>query len=191
METANRQWHKGWLTSALQFASPHFDERPEDAMIDLLVVHNISLPAGQFGLPYIKDLFLGQLDCNAHESFSDLQGLRVSAHFLIDRQGGVSQFVPIDKRAWHAGLSCFEGRENCNDFSVGIELEGTDTDAYTKQQYQSLAALVKALEPKLAKKYRIAGHCDIAPGRKTDPGESFDWPYFYLLLSTLNGNTTI
>lgn len=181
-------WQQGWLAKALHLPSPHFDERPENTPIDLVVVHNISLPAGQFGLPFIKDLFLGKLDCSAHESFSDLKGLRVSSHFLIDRQGSVSQFVPINKRAWHAGRSCFEGRENCNDFSVGIELEGTDTKAYTGEQYHSLAKLVKALEPTLANHYQLAGHCDIAPGRKTDPGESFDWPYLYQLLSTLNGN---
>jgi len=165
-------------------SSAHFNERPDESDISLLVVHNISLPAGEFGNSYIDDLFMGTLNCNAHHSFFDLKGLEVSAHCLIKRCGEVIQYVPFNKRAWHAGVSSFDGVNGCNDFSIGIELEGTDTIAYTSMQYQSLSAIAKTLikhYPKLTKA-RIVGHQDIAPGRKTDPGESFDWSYFYQLI---------
>ncbi|MEL7308041.1 MAG: 1,6-anhydro-N-acetylmuramyl-L-alanine amidase AmpD, partial [Pseudomonadota bacterium] len=127
----------GQLNNVLLRHCTHYDERPEGE-VSLLVIHNISLPAGQFATPYVDDLFMGTIDCAAHESFTDLKGLRVSAHCFIRRTGEVIQYVPFEKRAWHAGISMFEGRERCNDFSVGIELEGTDTLAYTQAQYNAL-----------------------------------------------------
>lgn len=158
-------------------ASPHCDERPAESTIELIVVHGISLPAGQFGLHYITDLFLGQLNCEAHPSFMPLDGLRVSAHCLIRRDGEIIQYVPFNKRAWHAGVSSWRGREQCNDFSVGIELEGTDEVPYTEAQYAMLAELVDALRdayPAIDEQ-AVTGHEHIAPGRKTDPGPVFDW----------------
>jgi AmpD protein len=146
-------------------------------LIDLIVIHGISLPAGEFGGPWIDDLFLGRLDCQAHPSFADLQGLRVSSHFLIRRHGELIQYVPLHRRAWHAGISSFEGRQSCNDFSIGIELEGTDDLPYTCMQYQQLKQLCRRLMriyPAITTQ-RIVGHADIAPGRKTDPGPAFDW----------------
>ncbi|MDH1313614.1 1,6-anhydro-N-acetylmuramyl-L-alanine amidase AmpD [Shewanella xiamenensis] len=166
----------GWFTSARRCESPHFNRRPFGE-ISLLVIHNISLPAGCFGLPYIDQLFQGCLDTSADESFADLAGLQVSAHFLIRRDGECVQYVSCEDRAWHAGVSRYGERENCNDFSIGIELEGTDTEPYTAAQYQQLTALTQALlaqYPALTAE-RIVGHCDIAPMRKTDPGPSFDW----------------
>lgn len=155
--------------------SPNFNDRPDGTDVTLLVLHNISLPPGQFGTPFVADLFLNQLDLNADPWFEkNLQGLTVSAHFVIDRQGHLTQFVSCDKRAWHAGVSQHAGRTQCNDFSIGIELEGTDTLAYTDAQYTALAALTQCLRahyPLTA----VKGHSDIAPGRKTDPGEAFDW----------------
>lgn len=167
-----------------QRACTHFDDRPEGEQVSLLVIHNISLPAGQFGTPYVDDLFMGEIDYRAHESFTDLKGLRVSAHCFIKRTGEIIQYVPFNKRAWHAGVSMFAGRAQCNDFSIGIELEGTDTTPYTQNQYNALQSLSKALINKypLITKERIVGHCHIAPGRKTDPGESFDWAHFFAAL---------
>jgi len=167
------------LTSAEQETSPHFNERPAGE-ISLLVIHNISLPPGEFGADYITDLFCNRLDPAVHSYFAEIAHLQVSAHLLITRCGRVIQYVPFDKRAWHAGVSCFEGRENCNDFSIGIELEGTDDLPYTSEQYEVLSrvalVLMKAY-PGITTQ-RITGHCDIAPGRKTDPGPAFDWPRF-------------
>ncbi len=161
--------------------SPNFNERPASVDVSLLVIHNISLPPGQFGTHYVADLFLNQLDLKADPWFEkNLQGLTVSAHFVIDRNGHITQFVACDKRAWHAGISQHAGREQCNDFSLGIELEGTDTTAYTDAQYDALAVLTQCLRahyPLTA----VRGHCDIAPGRKTDPGEAFDWNRYGLL----------
>lgn len=165
-------------------ASPFCDEREGDD-ISLLVIHNISLPPGQFGGNYIDQLFTGCLDPDEHEYFQEIHQLRVSAHCLIKRTGEVVQYVPFDKRAWHAGVSSFKGRERCNDFSIGIELEGCDDTPYTQEQYQSLANVTKTIQkqyPKIVNEH-ITGHCDIAPGRKTDPGDSFDWPYYLSLLS--------
>ncbi len=174
-----------WLTGARKVASPNFNTRPAKTPIDLLVLHNISLPPGAFGGGYIEQLFCNNLDCRAHPELDELEGLEVSAHLLIDREGQPTQFVPFDQRAWHAGESCFQGRDNCNDFSIGIELEGTDDTPYTEPQYQALALIAgqllqhyPALQPE-----RIVGHCDIAPGRKTDPGPSFDWDHFRQLLA--------
>ncbi|MDF0535137.1 1,6-anhydro-N-acetylmuramyl-L-alanine amidase AmpD [Shewanella sp. A32] len=172
----DRYWFEGWYRDARKCPSPHFNARPTNE-VSLLVIHNISLPAGCFGLPYIEQLFLGTLDCHADASFAELQGLEVSAHFLIRRDGEIVQFVSCDERAWHAGVSSFDGRIGCNDFAVGIELEGTDTSGYTDIQYQQLQQLTRELMtiyPMIVKK-RIVGHCDIAPGRKTDPGPGFDW----------------
>ncbi len=157
--------------------SPNHNDRPHADDISLIVVHGISLPAGHFGGPHIEQFFTNRLDVRDHESFKDIVHLRVSSHLLVRRDGQVIQFVPFDKRAWHAGVSRYEGRENCNDFSIGIELEGTDELAYEDPQYQQLSALIKVLlkhYPTLGREH-IAGHSDIAPGRKTDPGPAFDW----------------
>ncbi len=174
----------GWLVPAIKLASPNFGPRPDVSNISLLVVHNISLPPGQFGGAYIESFFLNKLNASEHAYFETISELRVSAHCLIARDGRVTQFVSFFDRAWHAGVSSYQGVEDCNDYSVGIELEGEDNTSYTDQQYQALA-LVSQL---LIKKYplmsldRIVGHCDIAPGRKTDPGTAFDWPRYFALL---------
>ena len=165
-----------WLEPVRALNSPFYNQRPSDE-ISLLVIHCISLPEGQFGLPYIDDLFCGCLDCQADASFAELQGLQVSAHLLINRLGEVTQYVPFNLRAWHAGVSNYKGREGCNDFSIGIELEGADHIPFEDAQYRSLRALLDALiahYPRLSND-AITGHEHIAPGRKTDPGPAFDW----------------
>lgn len=172
----------GRLRAARQVESPNFDDRP-DPEISLIVIHNISLPAGHFGTDYVEQLFCNELSCEAHPDFRDLENLKVSSHLLVKRDGSIVQFVPFDKRAWHAGVSHYQGRENCNDFSIGIELEGTDYSGYCGAQYSVLADICK----ELAKVYGIslvdiAGHCDIAPDRKTDPGPSFRWDRLYELV---------
>ncbi|MCP5420264.1 MAG: 1,6-anhydro-N-acetylmuramyl-L-alanine amidase AmpD [Gammaproteobacteria bacterium] len=175
----------GHLLEARQTPSPNCDERPPGTAIDLLVVHGISLPPGQFGGPWIDALFTNTLDPSAHAYFQEIAGLRVSAHALIRRTGEVVQYAPFPLRAWHAGFSRFQGRERCNDFSIGIELEGTDTRPYTDIQYETLAALAAALQavyPAITPE-RIVGHADIAPGRKTDPGPAFDWNRLWSLLA--------
>jgi AmpD protein len=175
---------EGWLTRARRAPSPNFDVRPAGTAIDLLVIHGISLPPGRFGEPYIEDFFLNRLDHAADPFFQGLRGVRVSSHALVRRDGELVQFVPLDKRAWHAGVSRFAGRVRCNDFSVGIELEGTDMIPYEAAQYRCLAQVTRALMrhyPGIDAR-RIAGHSDIASGRKTDPGEAFDWGYFFGLL---------
>jgi AmpD protein len=167
----------GLLTGIRQVLSPHHDERPDGVEIELIVVHGISLPPGQFGGPGIDQLFCGNLAAADHPYFAAIAGLRVSAHACIDRQGHISQYVPFHRRAWHAGVSSWRGRPACNDFSIGIELEGTDQEPYCEAQYVALAALVRALRrayPSIANDH-LVGHSDIAPGRKTDPGVSFDW----------------
>ena len=164
--------------------SPHFDERPAGMVPELLVIHGISLPPGEFGGPWIDRLFTGTLPWEAHPYFKQIEGLRASAHALIRRDGEIVQYVAFGQRAWHAGRSEYGGRTACNDFSIGIELEGTGELPYTDAQYDSLATLVSALletYPSLSAQ-RIAAHSDIAPGRKTDPGPSFDWPRFRSLL---------
>jgi AmpD protein len=174
----------GLLAGVCQVLSPHFDDRPKDMTPDLIVVHGISLPAGEFGGPWIDRLFAGNLPAGAHPSFRETSALRVSAHAVIRREGTITQYVPFGMRAWHAGQSEYRGRTGCNDFSIGIELEGTDATPYTDAQYAALATLVKALlttYPTLSAK-RIAGHSDIAPGRKTDPGPAFDWPRFRVMV---------
>lgn len=163
-----------------QYQSPHYNDRPKGLAVSLLVVHCISLPAGEFGLGYIHDLFMGTLDCSKHPSFASLEGVQVSAHLVIFRDGRVHQYVPFNKRAWHAGQSEFAGQPNCNDYSIGIELEGAETSPYTDAQYQSLIQVTQLLRrfyPGITPE-RIVGHEQIAPGRKTDPGASFDWPRY-------------
>lgn len=173
------------LDAAQWLASPNHNERPDPSDISLLVIHGISLPPNQFGGAYICDLFTNQLDIEAHPYFRQLKDLRVSAHLLIRRDGHLIQFVSFDKRAWHAGVSYFEERDNCNDFSIGIELEGADDIPYAEAQYRALAAVSRCLMRSYPgiKKDRIVGHSDIAPGRKTDPGAAFDWSYFFALLT--------
>ena len=167
----------GLVVGATQVLSPHFDARPAGVLPELIVVHGISLPPGELGGPWIDHLFAGDLPAAAHPSFAPLQGLRVSAHVLIRRDGSMHQYVAFGERAWHAGQSQWQGRSACNDFSVGIELEGTDEQPYAGPQYLTLAALIRALciaYPTLSTQ-RIAAHSDIAPGRKSDPGPGFDW----------------
>lgn len=175
----------GLLEGARFVASPNADERPEGCSPSLLVIHGISLPPGEYGGPWIDALFTNTLDPTAHPYFSEIHQLRVSSHLLIRRGGEMVQYVPFSKRAWHAGISSFQGCEACNDFSIGIELEGTDDEPYEAVQYQRLAecvAVLLAIYPELTPE-RIAGHSDIAPGRKTDPGPFFDWSHFRTLLS--------
>lgn len=173
--------NSGWLSDARHIVSPNCDARPNQE-IDLLVIHNISLPPGVFGGDEIIQLFTNQLDCNAHPYFAGLGNLRVSAHFLIRRDGELLQFVPCNSRAWHAGVSVWRQRERCNDFSIGIELEGTDSSGFTQAQYATAARLGNVL----IEHYPIqaaAGHSDIAPGRKTDPGPLFDWRRWQAMLT--------
>ena len=175
----------GLVDEAAYFPSPNCDDRPSGVAIDLIVVHGISLPPGEFGGEYISQFFLNELDPAEHPYFETIAGMRVSAHVLVRRDGSVVQYVPFHRRAWHAGQSQFEGRAACNDFAVGIELEGTDETPYSAEQYTTLAALVQALcdaYPSLRVE-RIAGHADVAPGRKTDPGPAFDWPRLHQLLA--------
>lgn len=173
-----------WLAEADRIQSPNFDDRKDAGDISLIVIHCISLPPGEFGCSYIDQLFCNQLEPKAHPYFESIHQMQVSAHLLIKRDGKITQYVPFDKRAWHAGASSYQGRERCNEFSIGIELEGIETVAYTEAQYRQLAAVITALlktYPKLSKQ-RIAGHSDIAPGRKTDPGAAFDWEKLRQLL---------
>ncbi len=174
----------GLAAQVRQVLSPHFDARPRNVSAELIIVHGISLPPGKFGSACIEELFTGNLDPQAHVFFRDLAQQRVSAHALIRRDGQIVQFVPFDKRAWHAGASQYQGRDACNDFSIGIELEGTDELPYEDAQYASLGRLLRALlatYPALSRE-RIVGHSDVAPGRKTDPGPSFEWARLHALL---------
>jgi AmpD protein len=167
----------GRVDAARYVGSGNCDERPPDTAITLLVIHGISLPPGQFGGDGIVRLFTNALDYAAHPYYATLADSRVSAHFLIRRAGELLQFVPCAKRAWHAGVSAWRGRDRCNDYSIGVELEGTDEVPYTEAQYRALAELTRALRA-VYPIGDIAGHCDIAPQRKTDPGPCFDWPRF-------------
>ena len=167
-------WNDGWWSRAQRIDSPNFGERPKHAQIDLLVIHSISLPPGVFGGNEIEALFTNQLDWDAHPYFAQIRGMQVSSHFVIRRDGGLLQFVSCDKRAWHAGVSHYRGRDNCNDDSIGIELEGLEGETFEAAQYDTLSVVCK----ELMKNYpiaHIAGHEDIAPGRKFDPGAGFDW----------------
>jgi N-acetyl-anhydromuramoyl-L-alanine amidase len=176
----------GWLEGAERVPSPNRDERPEGARPELVVVHAISLPPGEFGGPWIDHLFTNRLDPAGHPYFREIEGLEVSAHLLIRRDGRVVQYVPFHLRAWHAGASCWQGREHCNDFSIGIELEGCDELPFEDVQYDRLADVIAALRqayPSIAPD-AIAGHSDIAPGRKTDPGPYFRWPRLWAALES-------
>lgn len=164
----------GRYTAASQMASPNYNQRPLAAAIDLIVVHSISLPPGEYGGPYIAQLFTNTLDWDAHPYFQSIRGLEVSAHFVIARTGKVTQFVNCNDRAWHAGQSCYRGQTGCNDNSIGIELEGLEGGLFTPEQYQSLAVLCEAIMASYPIE-AIAGHEHIAPGRKADPGAGFDW----------------
>ncbi|MCP3866997.1 MAG: 1,6-anhydro-N-acetylmuramyl-L-alanine amidase AmpD [Gammaproteobacteria bacterium] len=175
----------GLLDGAHQCPSPNHDKRPEVCPVDLLVIHNISLPPKKFGGPWIEDFFLNRLDPTEDEYFAGIYQSKVSAHLLVRRDGELVQFVPLNQRAWHAGASSFKGRPNCNDHSIGIELEGADNILYTKAQYKTLTQVtldIMAIYPSITPE-RITGHSDIAPGRKTDPGPAFDWPRY---LNSLN-----
>ena len=165
----------GLVTSARQVYSPNYNQRPAGSAIELIVIHNISLPPGEFGGGWIEALFTNRLPPAVHPYFQTIAALQVSAHLLLERSGAIVQFVPFSLRAWHAGVSCYQGRNNCNDFSIGIELEGTDNTPYTEAQYQQLGRLIPALQQVYPQIKHITGHCDIAPGRKTDPGPAFDW----------------
>ena len=164
----------GRCDAAVWIPSPNFDERPEGVGVELLVIHNISLPPGEFGGRWIDALFQNRLDPDAHPYFKDIAALEVSAHFLVRRDGALTQYVNTDARAWHAGVSTWKGRERCNDFSIGIELEGTDDAAFSGSQYEQLAQLTRELQ-RAYPIQDIVGHSDIAPGRKTDPGSGFEW----------------
>lgn len=174
-----------WLRPARHCPSPNCNARPAGDEPRLVVVHGISLPPGEFGGPWIDHLFTNVLDPSRHPYFAEIAGLTVSAHLLIRRDGEIVQYVPFDLRAWHAGRSCYQGAENCNDFSIGIELEGTDEQPYAEVQYHVLARVIRALHERYpATIGHVAGHSDIAPGRKTDPGPAFDWGRLHGLLRT-------
>jgi N-acetyl-anhydromuramoyl-L-alanine amidase len=178
----------GVLPEAVQRNSPNQDPRPEGCGVDLLVIHNISLPPGEFGGPWIDDLFQNRLNPDAHPYFTAIANHRVSSHLLIRRNGELLQYVPLHRRAWHAGISCHAGRENCNDFSIGIELEGDDLTPFTDAQYSTLARATRdimSIFPDITTE-RITGHSDIAPGRKTDPGPAFDWIRYRQLVADNN-----
>ena len=167
----------GWLESVIHVPSPNTDSLPNNCDISLLVIHNISLPPGIFGGSFVEDFFTNNLDLTVNPYFQNLQDLKVSSHLYIKRSGQITQFVSLNERAWHAGLSVFNGRSNCNDFSIGIELEGTDEGGYTDYQYKSLVSVTRTIMTRYPAitSDRIVGHSDISPGRKTDPGNSFDW----------------
>lgn len=168
---------QGRLIDCRQIPSPHYDARPDPSDISLLVIHYISLPPEQFGGGYIDDFFQGKLDPTLHPYFKEIYQIRVSAHCLIERDGRITQYVNFNDRAWHAGISHFQGREKCNDFAIGIELEGSNEQPFTEAQYRALQALTRAIMqvyPKISVDH-IVGHADIAPGRKIDPGKYFDW----------------
>lgn len=174
-----------WLTTARRVLSPNCDERPASGAISLIVVHGISLPPGEYGGPWIDDFFTNRLDVTAHPYFTEIADLRVSSHLLIRRDGELVQYVPFSRRAWHAGKSCYQGKEACNDFSIGIELEGQDDTPYEPAQYRQLAGVIRTLRacyPDIGGG-DIVGHADIAPGRKTDPGPAFDWAQLRSLLA--------
>ncbi|MFM8467766.1 MAG: 1,6-anhydro-N-acetylmuramyl-L-alanine amidase AmpD [Oxalobacteraceae bacterium] len=175
----------GWCSALLRSACSNFDARPENAEISLLVIHNISLPPGEFGGGYVEALFANALDCDAHPYFDQLRDLRVSSHFLIRRDGSAVQFVSTLDRAWHAGASEFQGRQRCNDFSIGIELEGSDHEIFCDAQYTMLATLTRSLMRRHPLT-DVAGHEHIAPDRKTDPGPCFDWGRFHTEFSALS-----
>lgn len=167
----------GWFIQARKIPSPNYNKRPENVTIDSIIIHSISLPPGQYGGDEIDRFFSNQLNWNEHAYFREIEGLQVSSHLLIRRNGELVQYVNLYDRAWHAGQSCLAGQENCNDFSIGIELEGTDVSPFENSQYETLLTVLKTLKnyfPEITAE-KIVGHSDIAPGRKTDPGSGFDW----------------
>ena len=172
----------GRLAPCRFVASPNHDERPAGEPPTLLVVHSISLPPGEYGGDAIERLFTNRLEASAHPYFREIEGLRVSSHFLVRRDGELVQFVPVERRAWHAGESRWRARARCNDFSIGVELEGTDDGPFAAPQYATLAALIRALRARLPLR-EVAAHSDIAPGRKTDPGPAFDWARLFAELA--------
>lgn len=174
-------WSAGWWAHARHVHSPNFGPRPADALIDLAVIHSISLPPGEYGGPEIEQLFTNQLDWSAHPYFEQIRGLEVSSHFVIRRDGEVLQFVSVLDRAWHAGRSSWRGRDNCNDYAVGIELEGLEDHPFEPAQYRALVTLLKAL-PQACPLSHVAGHEHVAPGRKKDPGQAFDWARLQAML---------
>ncbi|MEZ5663716.1 MAG: 1,6-anhydro-N-acetylmuramyl-L-alanine amidase AmpD [Burkholderiaceae bacterium] len=176
------RWNAGWLEQTRHCPSPNHGPRPLGADIDLIVLHSISLPPGVYGGPEIEQLFTNRLDWDAHPYFGQIRGLQVSSHFLIRRDGELVQFVDADARAWHAGVSCWRGREQCNDDSIGIELEGLEGDRFDDRQYDSLTTLCEAIRQRYPIRH-IAGHEHIAPGRKQDPGPGFDWRALQLALA--------
>lgn len=169
---------KGWLSGVRHVASPNYDARPARVVIDMLVIHSISLPPNEYGGEAISQFFTNTLDHSIHPYFEQLKGVKVSSHFLVRRDGRIIQFVPCNKRAWHAGVSTWRGRERCNDFSIGIELEGSDFEPFTERQYAALARLTRRLK-RIYPIRDIVGHSDIAPERKTDPGGHFDWEGYF------------
>ncbi|MFQ5661009.1 MAG: 1,6-anhydro-N-acetylmuramyl-L-alanine amidase AmpD [Gammaproteobacteria bacterium] len=184
MTTLRLDRDKQWLVEVRCVPSPNCDERPAGAVIDLVVIHGISLPPGRYGGPHIDQLFTNSLETGAHPYFSGISTLRVSSHLLIDRKGLITQYVPFDRRAWHAGESAFQGRQACNDYSIGVELEGSDEEAYEQCQYEAAVDVTKLLIanwPQITEQ-RIVAHSAISPGRKTDPGPAFDWNYFFSLM---------
>jgi AmpD protein len=180
----NQGLHQGWLAGCQAIVSPNFNQRPDGVAVDLLVIHNISLPPGEFGTNYVSAFFCNRLDASAHPYFETIAELQVSAHFFIARTGTLMQFVSVLERAWHAGTSSFEGVDNCNNYSIGVELEGCDDIPYTDAQYVALIDLthkLQAMFPQITRQ-RIVGHEQIAPGRKTDPGPAFDWTRYLTAL---------
>jgi N-acetyl-anhydromuramoyl-L-alanine amidase len=180
----NVEARSGWLTGVRRVLSPNCDSRPEGVKPDLIVVHGISLPPGEFGGPWVDRLFTNALPASVHPYFATIADLRVSAHVLVQRDGTPVQYVPFHMRAWHSGASSHRGRDACNDFAVGIEMEGTDDTPYEPAQYRTLAALIRSLELAYPSLHGcdVVGHCDVSPGRKSDPGPAFDWPLLRQLL---------
>lgn len=176
---------QGWLIKAKHCPSPNFDARPDIEDISLLIIHSISLPPGSYGNHFVDDFFSNKLDCYQHPYFQKIKDLKVSSHFFISRLGEITQYVSVYDRAWHAGASSFDGRENCNDYSIGIELEGLEGCPFEELQYKVLGKLCRALQQQFPdiKRHRICGHSDVAPGRKFDPGSGFDWEYFFSCLN--------
>ena len=182
---AESLWLDGWYRFARRLESPNFGARPDGTQIDLIVLHSISLPPGQYGGDEVQRLFTNHLDWGAHPYFEAIKDMQVSAHFYIRRNGELWQFVATHQRAWHAGTSNYRGRDNCNDYSIGIELEGVEGDVFDDLQYESLAALCAVIRQQHPTVH-VAGHEHVAPGRKSDPGTGFDWPR---LIKTLGWNT--
>jgi AmpD protein len=175
---ADASWHNGWLKRAVRVASPNYGPRPASSPVDLIVVHSISLPPGEYGGTFVEQLFTNQLDWDAHPYFQQIRGAEVSAHFYIQRTGQLTQFVSTQQRAWHAGKSQWCGRDNCNDFSIGIELEGLEGHPFETIQYEVLRSLIWDIQRVHPLVQDVVGHSDVAPGRKRDPGDAFNWRFF-------------